>query len=178
MANSKNEHINRLVDSEVFAVVKECDKYAVLYEGFFTGEAEIDFRSKIDTPTYCTSSRILARKEDIHQRMAGSQSSVFCCLAGKQSRRNEFSCLLFDGKEFIKGNLLVASEGVEFESDNGLFSKKVRLMIPKSDILSVDKREVTPLYSNAVIVATEMGEITLANFENPDIAVSLLHSRF
>ena len=51
-------------------------------------------------------------------------------------------------------------------------------MIPKSDILNIEKREVSPLYSNAILIVTEMGEVTLANFEKPDVVVGLLHHRF
>lgn len=90
-------------------MIKECDRYSVLYEGFFSSDAEVDFRSKIDTPTYCTSSRILARKEDIHQRLGGFQPSLLCCMAGKHSRKNEFECTLLNKGEFIKGNLLVVT---------------------------------------------------------------------
>jgi|JI6StandDraft_1071083.scaffolds.fasta_scaffold04652_6 hypothetical protein len=57
----------------------------------------------------------------------------------------------------MNGNLLVFSEGIEYESSNGIFSKKIRLMVPRSDILNVEKREVSSLYSNAILIATEMG---------------------
>lgn len=119
-------------------MIKECDKFTVFYDGFFTSGAQLDFRSKIDTPTYCNSNRILAKKEDIHQRI-GSQR-ILCCFSGKQTRKNQFECQLLYTSEFMKGAMLVVAEGVEFESNNGIFSKKVKLMIPKSDILNAEKR--------------------------------------
>lgn len=139
---------------------------------------ELDFRSKIDTPTYYASSRILAKKEDINRRLRGNQLSLLCCMSGK-SKNNQFSCMLFDGREFQKGKLLVVAEGIEFESNNGIFSRKMNLMIPKSDILNIEKKnEVSPLYSNAIAILTDMGEIIVANFENPEVVAGLMHSRF